>query len=300
MFKFVRSRQKGKDRQRDEDESATENSSNDSSDALSSDLDSGTEEDDDLRRMGAGALAASNILAQPLVPDEEDENVTVCLICPGKVLKHSKMAKVHTSSSVSFRLFHSSRNLHWQLILSVILSIFAQNHQRRVQRFQKCTEELESETNEHPTLHAVLYRMNTTVADFVPKRKKVRYFYSNVNLIVCHRPLFAQPPKMTRNDNSESPGKPKLSGKEKKLVRKARQDAGSDTTVTIPSATTTRGGRQRTGANPKTRTTPESEGNESNAPQNQLKDNQVMRQQTHKRRSEREGVVSRKKKKVKV
>jgi hypothetical protein len=115
MLKFVRSRQKPKDRHKDEDESATENSSNDSSDVESdsgSILHSEAEEDDELQGVDGSALAASNILAQPLVPDEENEDATLCLICPGKLLKNSKMVEVHTKASVSAHYFVSSRNSH--------------------------------------------------------------------------------------------------------------------------------------------------------------------------------------------
>lgn len=102
MLKFVRSRQKRKDKDMDEEESATENGSSDVQSPSDSDLDSETEEDDDVK---SSALAASNILAQPLVPDEENEDVTLCLICPRKLLKNDKMAEIHANSLVSSHHF---------------------------------------------------------------------------------------------------------------------------------------------------------------------------------------------------
>lgn len=44
-----------------------------------------------------------------------------------------------------------------------------------MKRFEKCAKDLESETNQHPTLHAVLYRMDTSVVDLAPKPHKVRF-----------------------------------------------------------------------------------------------------------------------------
>lgn len=49
-----------------------------------------------------------------------------------------------------------------------------QSHSRRVKRFEKCIRDLERETNEHPTLHAVLYRIETTINDIAPDERKVQ------------------------------------------------------------------------------------------------------------------------------
>src|ERR1700733_7203769 len=98
MLKFIRSRQKRKDKDTDEEESVTENDSSDVQSPSGSDSDSKAEEDDELEDVKSSALAASNILAQPLVPDEENEDATLCLICPGKLLKNDKMAEVHANS----------------------------------------------------------------------------------------------------------------------------------------------------------------------------------------------------------
>lgn len=106
MFKFVQSRQKRKDVHRDEDESATEDefsgSASGSGSGSGSESESDSEQEEAFGEEPEGSvLTASEIIASPLVPDDEDEDITRCLICPGKLLKSPKMVQVHESSHVS-------------------------------------------------------------------------------------------------------------------------------------------------------------------------------------------------------
>lgn len=108
MLKFVQSRQKRKERDQDDDESATDedefsdNDSNSGSEHGSSDSEDEGNSDSNLSgsEQGGVGLGADEILAQPLVPNIDDEELTLCLICPGKVLKNPAMVDIHASSAV--------------------------------------------------------------------------------------------------------------------------------------------------------------------------------------------------------
>ena len=97
---------------KDDDESATdvdevsENESlSDSEHASPSTDDSVGDDDSDGSDLGVG-LRADEILARPLMPDIDNEHITLCLVCPGKQLKNASMMDVHSSSAVCLLSLH--------------------------------------------------------------------------------------------------------------------------------------------------------------------------------------------------
>ncbi|KAF8307336.1 hypothetical protein DL93DRAFT_2232220 [Clavulina sp. PMI_390] len=192
MFKFVQNQRKRKEADRDEDESVTEDedlSGNEGSESSSESDDgseAGSEAGDSEASVGVGAR---EIIQNHIVPDIENEDLNVCLVCPGKKLKHGGMTDAHEQSN---------------------------SHQRRLKRFITTTDVLEKESGEEPTLHAVLYRMDTRTADMTPKASKAK------------RAAPKPPPTTVTADSSTTPTKPKkpqLSRKQRKLARKARLEA---------------------------------------------------------------------------
>lgn len=108
MLKFVQNRQKRKEWDRDDDESGTDEDDNSDNDSNSGSEHSASNSEDESNpgsnlsdsEEGELGLGADDILARPLVPDIDDEEITLCLICPGKLLKNPAMVDVHASSAV--------------------------------------------------------------------------------------------------------------------------------------------------------------------------------------------------------
>lgn len=112
MFKFVQNRQKRKrDNVEDENDSSSDAASDSGSDSHSTvSRSSGSDSDDSDLEAYEGpqiddeptgtVLSADEILANPFVDNDENEELSQCLVCPGRSLKSLGMINVHRKSQV--------------------------------------------------------------------------------------------------------------------------------------------------------------------------------------------------------
>lgn len=122
MFKFVSRKRKTRDEDEDESESGEPGYAEDSDGSSSegSSVDSDDEEVDEAS--DGGLISASDVLQHPFIPDPTSEDVTLCLVCPGKVLKNERMVEVHESSNVCSASNHL--NMHVMRDLARTIFIF--------------------------------------------------------------------------------------------------------------------------------------------------------------------------------